>query len=54
MIYSVKQVADKLGVTRQRIDQLMKAGRIAYIWIGRTRVIYEEAFNNFIKERERL
>lgn len=53
-IFSVKEVADKLVVTRQRVDQLMRTGRIAYVWIGRTRVIYEQDFLNFIKEREKL
>lgn len=44
--YTVEQAGDKLGVSRQRVDQYIKEKRIAYEWIGGTRIISEEAIKN--------
>ena len=46
-LYSIKEVAEKLNVSRQRIDQLIQANRINPIWIGGTRVISSEELKRF-------
>ena len=44
--YSVEEAGEKLGVTRQRVDQYIKENQISYEWIGKVRVISEEAIKN--------
>jgi len=40
--YSIREVADRWGVSRQRVDQLVQAGRIPYEWIGEVRAIHRD------------
>lgn len=44
--YSVKEAGEKLGVSRQRVDQYIREKQIAYEWIGGTRIISEQAIKN--------
>ena len=44
--YSVEEAGEKLGVTRQRVHQYIKEKQISYEWIGKVRVISEEAIKN--------
>ena len=51
--FSVEEAGDKLGITRQRVDKLMREGRIEYETVGKTRIISDKAIENFRKEREK-
>ena len=44
--YSVEEAGQKLGVSRQRVDQYIKEKQIAYEWIGGVRIISEDAIKN--------
>ena len=50
-IYSTLEASKRIGITRQRLHQLIQAGKIAVEWIGKTRVIYEIELNRFLKQR---
>lgn len=47
-LLSIKQVADKLGYTRQYIWMLIKMSRLEAQKVGETYVISETDLNNFI------
>ena len=47
--YTIKQVADQLGVHRTTIYDWMNSGRLAYVEVGERRRITQSALNAFIK-----
>ncbi len=53
-IYTVKEVAEKLKITRKGVYDLMRDGRLAYVQIGlRQRRITESALRAFLKSGQR-
>lgn len=50
---SVTDFGNKIGVSRQRIDQLIRSGRIKFELAGKIRIISEDTFNQFKRERGR-
>ena len=51
--YSVKEIGDKLGVTRQRVDQLIREGKILYERVGNVRIISDESLKLIKKQRSK-
>jgi excisionase family DNA binding protein len=51
--YSIKQVADSVGLSRQRIHQIIESGKIISEKFGRFRLINETEFKRFKKERNK-
>jgi len=52
-LYSIKQVSNILGVSRQRVDQLIQAGRLSFEWVGKIRIVYENELNRIKKQRSK-
>lgn len=53
-IYTVKEVAEKLKITRKGVYDLMRDGRLSYVQIGlRQRRITESALRAFLKSGQR-
>jgi excisionase family DNA binding protein len=50
-IYTPKSAADELGVSRERVRQLMESGRIAFIQAGGRRLIERAAIDRYIKDK---
>lgn len=51
--YTVKEVADKLKITRKGVYDLMRDGRLRYVQIGiRQRRITAAALRDFVQSRE--
>jgi excisionase family DNA binding protein len=50
-LLTAKQVAALLGVTRQRVDQLMHDGRIPFVRYGNERLVQAEDARRVWEER---
>ena len=50
-LVTVPEAARRLGVTRQRIHQLLEEGRMAYVWASDRRLIYEHSLERLKAER---
>jgi excisionase family DNA binding protein len=50
-LLTAKQVAALLGVTRQRVDQLMADGRIPFVRYGNERLVQAEDARRVWEER---
>jgi excisionase family DNA binding protein len=49
LMYSVQDVADKLGVSTFSIERYVRAGRISAVKIGRETLISQDALHAFLK-----
>ena len=50
--YSVDELAELTGVSRDLLYDEMNAGRLAYVKVGRRRVITREAISAFLNGRK--
>jgi excisionase family DNA binding protein len=49
--YTPTSAADELGISRERVRQLMAAGRIKYIMVGCRKLIERSAIDRYIKDK---
>ncbi len=47
--YTIKEAAERLGVTRKTLYAWMSDGRLPFIWVGDRRKITHQALQDFIK-----
>jgi excisionase family DNA binding protein len=48
MAYSIDEVADRLGVSRRKVWQELKEGRIAHFRVGRRVLMTEAQLNDYV------
>lgn len=51
--YSTTEAGQKLGVTKQRIHQLMKSGKLPYEKIGKVHIVSEESIKYYKQQKEK-
>ncbi len=42
---TVREVADRLRVTRQRVHFMLAAGQLPYVWVGAQRLVRRDEFD---------
>lgn len=50
--YSVKEAAEQMSISRATIYELMRRGKLAYVMIGRHRIIRAAEIERFLTENE--
>lgn len=50
--YSVVEAAEQMSVSRCTVYELMRQGKLAYVMVGRHRIIRAAAIEKFLEENE--
>lgn len=50
--YSVKEAAEQMSISRATVYELMRQGKLAYVLVGRHRIIRAAAIEKFLEENE--
>ena len=50
--YSVKEAAEQMSMSRATVYELMRRGKLAYVMVGRHRIIRAAAIERFLEENE--
>ena len=50
--YSVKEAAEQMSISRATVYELMRRGKLAYVMVGRHRIIRAAAIERFLEENE--
>lgn len=50
--YSVKEAAEQMSTSKAMLYELMRRGKLAYVMVGRHRIIRAIAIERFLEENE--
>jgi len=50
--YSVKETAEQMSISRATVYELMRQGKLAYVMVGRHRIIRAAEIERFLTENE--
>ena len=50
--YSVKETAEQMSISKATVYELMRQGKLAYVMIGRHRIVRAAAIERFLEENE--
>ena len=50
--YYVEEAAEQMSVSRASVYELMRQGKLAYVMVGRHRIIRDAAIEKFLAENE--